>query len=393
MADSRAYVTWSRSNTSSVKPCNAPSGSSTSRTGRSRLESHDAAAIRWLMCSRLRWISARLRTPRTVGIRPTAVYGSGTAVLDRRQHDVVFDGAPLTLFDACGPLGIVRGAWHERADQRAFDREHGVRVQVLAGRVKDVGLQALEAWRGDNHVDVRRPPRVALRGFEHRANRAIVRNGVGDRPHAHKGIRSIRAGKETPAQVVLVALGLLDRVQAIGVVLPHVQLGAGDRPALQIADVAVYERGDAERSLDHALGEVALRCVRRPERTEHGRLHRLWRERIGPRVNQAREAQSARPQDELAALLVGDVAGGLEDVDGCRPFVLRQPHIGREGMQVADEALQDLLAPRIWTAIERCNSCACKFLCACGRSRGRHPCTPSRSLPRVSSLSLWERAG
>src|SRR5690242_19007389 len=34
--------------------------------------------MRWLMWSRLRWISARLRTPRTVGIRPTAVYGSGT---------------------------------------------------------------------------------------------------------------------------------------------------------------------------------------------------------------------------------------------------------------------------------------------------------------------------
>src|SRR5712691_977339 len=72
---------WSRSNTSSVKPCSAPSGSSTRRTGRSRLDNHVAAAIRWLMCSRLRWISARLRTPRTVGIRPTAVYGSDMRAL------------------------------------------------------------------------------------------------------------------------------------------------------------------------------------------------------------------------------------------------------------------------------------------------------------------------
>src|SRR5689334_9899401 len=31
------------------------------------------------MWSRLRWISARFRTPRTVGIKPTAVYGSGTS--------------------------------------------------------------------------------------------------------------------------------------------------------------------------------------------------------------------------------------------------------------------------------------------------------------------------
>src|SRR3954452_11758679 len=121
MAHSLAYVAWSRSKTSSVKPCRAPSGSSTRRTGRSRLDSHEAAAIRWLMWSRLRWISARLRTPRTVGIRPTAVYGSGTRPSpfprDRRQDDVVTHRAPLAL-DAGRSLGIVCCAGDEFADER-----------------------------------------------------------------------------------------------------------------------------------------------------------------------------------------------------------------------------------------------------------------------------------
>src|SRR5262245_46147514 len=46
-----------------------------SRTGISRLESHDAACTRCDRCSRLILMSLRLRMPRTVGMRPTAVYG------------------------------------------------------------------------------------------------------------------------------------------------------------------------------------------------------------------------------------------------------------------------------------------------------------------------------
>src|SRR5262245_48724687 len=46
-----------------------------SRTGRSRLDSHEAAFTRWDRCSRLMAMSWRRRMPRTVGIRPTAVYG------------------------------------------------------------------------------------------------------------------------------------------------------------------------------------------------------------------------------------------------------------------------------------------------------------------------------
>src|SRR5262245_18800057 len=75
IAHSRAKVAWSRSSTSSLKACSAPSGKAMSRTGISRLESHDAAFTRSERCSRLILMSLRLRMPRTVGMRPTAVYG------------------------------------------------------------------------------------------------------------------------------------------------------------------------------------------------------------------------------------------------------------------------------------------------------------------------------
>src|SRR6516165_9038890 len=76
IAHSRANSSWLRSRTSSLKPCKAPSGTAMSRTGRSRLESHDAALMRCERCSRFVLISSRRRMPRMVGTRPRAWYAS-----------------------------------------------------------------------------------------------------------------------------------------------------------------------------------------------------------------------------------------------------------------------------------------------------------------------------
>src|SRR5713101_4714820 len=86
IAHSRANLTWSASKTSSLNPCRAPSGNAMRRTGRSREESQLAAFTRCLRCSRLVWMSLRLRMPRTVGISPTAVYGL-IIVLPQCQRD------------------------------------------------------------------------------------------------------------------------------------------------------------------------------------------------------------------------------------------------------------------------------------------------------------------
>src|SRR2546425_10020245 len=78
MAHSRANFTWSRSSTSSLKACSAPSGNAIRRTGMSSAESQLAAFTRCFRCSRLILMSLRRRIPRTAGIRPTAVYGFTT---------------------------------------------------------------------------------------------------------------------------------------------------------------------------------------------------------------------------------------------------------------------------------------------------------------------------
>src|SRR3954471_18219997 len=80
IAHVRAKSMWLWSSTSSLKPCNAPSGNAIKRTGKSRLVNQQAALTRCDWCSMLRMMSARSRTPHIVGTRPTALYGSIIAV-------------------------------------------------------------------------------------------------------------------------------------------------------------------------------------------------------------------------------------------------------------------------------------------------------------------------
>src|SRR5713101_134491 len=75
IAHSRANLAWSRSSTSSLKACSAPSGIASKRTGMLNPESQLAALVRCFKCSRLILMSLRERIPRMVGTRPTAVYG------------------------------------------------------------------------------------------------------------------------------------------------------------------------------------------------------------------------------------------------------------------------------------------------------------------------------
>ena len=72
IAHSRAYSSWSRSITSSVKPWSAPSGIATSRTGWSSPPSQKAALIRCSRWSRFLAISSRRRIPHIVGTSPIA---------------------------------------------------------------------------------------------------------------------------------------------------------------------------------------------------------------------------------------------------------------------------------------------------------------------------------
>ena len=79
------------------------------------------------------------------------------------------------------------------------------------------------------------------------------------------------------------------------------------------------------------------------ERAEDRRLRRLRRAPVVDPDDQHREPEHVGEQHELLALVVGDVARAGEEVDPREPLLLGQLHLGRERVQMPDEALRDRL--------------------------------------------------
>ena len=69
-------------------------------------------------------------------------------------------------------------------------------------------------------------------------------------------------------------------------------------------------------------------------------------------VDEHREPEHVRPEDELLAPLVRDLAGRRQQPDRGLPLLLCQPRFGREGVQVPDEALQQRAQTLVGTALE-----------------------------------------
>ena len=79
-----------------------------------------------------------------------------------------------------------------------------------------------------------------------------------------------------------------------------------------------------------------------------------WR-RAGDGVHadhEHRQPEGVGGEDELLALVVGDVPGAREEVDGGEPLLLGELDLAGEGVQVAYERLQDLAQARIGRAVE-----------------------------------------
>src|SRR5215470_17570716 len=153
IAHSRANVTWSRSSTSSLNACRAPSGNAMSRTGMSRLDSHDAAFTRCVRCSRLILMSPRLRMPRTVGIRPTAVYGLIIrSLLDSSPGGDAHDLAHAIVLELDRDF-VLRRAIGRTIDDGAPARRRD--ALVLLVRTAEAGHDFVVAGAGRNQVDER----------------------------------------------------------------------------------------------------------------------------------------------------------------------------------------------------------------------------------------------
>ena len=206
-------------------------------------------------------------------------------------------------------------------------------------------LQPLEARRGHDHVNVRRPPRVAPSRVEHEPDRPVVWNRVRHGPHADKRVRSIFAAVKAAAQVRFRRLCVLHRVQPVITVLPDVQLCACDRSAVLVEHPTPNQRRGSAGALGSALSVTTLGSVRGPERPEDGGLSGSVGARMRQRVDQHGQAQNVGPQDEFLAAFVGDL-------DRPGPLVFRHLHFGPERVQMAHERLHDLAQPRIWATFK-----------------------------------------
>ena len=152
-------------------------------------------------------------------------------------------------------------------------------------------------------------------------------------------------GEQAAAVGPRLHVGLLHVVEALVVGLPHVEGGAGQRGAVDRDDPA----GDhARRAGAHQVDVVAEREDGRldhVERAEHGRLGRDAELAVGDRLDQHRQAEDVRQQDELLPVVVALVAGAGEEVDRLLPLGDGQLDVAGERVQVLHERGEDLAQP------------------------------------------------
>src|SRR5215467_16166758 len=236
IAHSRANVAWSRSSTSSLNACRAPSGNAMSRTGMSRLESHDAALTRCERCSRLILMSPRLRMPRTVGIRPTAVYG-----------------LIIRSLLGCSPGGDARDFSHAIVLQ--LDRDLAL-LRAVGGAVDD----GAPARRGHAFVLLIRAAEALDDLVVARARRDQADQGVARR---HAAVRRGCGGGEAPSSPAAPAQTAID-------------LQAEHQHAREVRHQQDQRRDDDRAPVDAAAEVVVLHAqalggdvLRRQERERH----------------------------------------------------------------------------------------------------------------------------
>src|SRR4029077_13629722 len=103
---------------------------------------------------------------------------------------------------------------------------------------------------------------------------------------------------------------------------------------------APVDPGRGPGRLDRDVLAVAVvRGAGDVERAEDGRLGGPGRAQVRERVDEHQDAERVGPEDELLAAIVGDVPGRGQGGDRLAPLLLREPDLGDEAVQVADEGL------------------------------------------------------
>ena len=193
------------------------------------------------------------RSRRAAGCSRTA--GSRGCSSNGHQHEVALDV----------PRPVVPRL--ERADERGLDGEHGVGIEVLARRSKMCVTTV--RWPGARTIMWMCAGRHGWRPVAASIAPTGPSSGIvyGDRLDRHERVATVVAGEEAAAQVVLGRLRVLDGVEAVVAVLPHVELGAGDALAgVRVADHAVDPGRLAGAPARSRRGSPRSRAAARPGR-------------------------------------------------------------------------------------------------------------------------------
>src|SRR5690242_16176290 len=132
---------------------------------------------------------------------------------------------------------------------------------------------------------MRGSPRAALGHSEYGTDRSVSWNRVGRRTDRENRVRPVTACPERAAKVIMGRAWVLHRVKAVGTVLPNVQLGILNRPAVNVEHAAVHPKWHAAGALGDAFAESSRGRPRCPERSLHRGLRRSRMTVVGERID------------------------------------------------------------------------------------------------------------
>ena len=286
--------------------------------------------------------------------------------LARQHHQRVLQRVPRRR-DA-GRVGMRFVVAAKSAEQRARDAELsvGMHPRIVVG--VDLSDQRLEAGLETERVDMRRPIGMAALRLQQPADDAVGRDRVAGRLDGAEPDLATRVGGEGAAQVHVDLAFVLVFVEAVGVGVPDVDGDAGDRRAAAIGDGERHEHRRAGRRRAHDRAAVlGLRRLQPPERAEQ--VLRRFGGAVGAVVQQAderRDAERAGHQHEFVVAVVGERAHLGEQRGGVAEFVLGEPRLAHEGVQVGGECRHDFAQPRIGRTRHRRDDIGGQFVGAIG---------------------------
>ena len=234
-------------------------------------------------------------------------------------------------------------------DQRLLDREHRVRIEIGRAGHEQMGRDRLVAGRRDDHVDVPRAVGMAPHLRQHAADRAVGRHRVEGRPDRAEPVAPLSIGPELAAAEHLGLARDLHIVSALAVARPDIQEAARDRRALQRQQAPGVEGGLPRDPVRDVGAERQLRRALLVEGPEHGRLDRPGRCPMVDRIDQDRDPERVREQDELLALVGARLADLGQEPDRGQPLGLAQLDVAHEAVQMPDQRAHDPLEARVVT--------------------------------------------